>query len=41
MRYRPMAQGKVDRLQEQQWADLVSMQERQIELLELIVRSKT
>ena len=33
-------QGKVDRLQDQQWADLVQMQQRQIELLELIVRQK-
>ena len=33
-------QGKVDRLQDQQWVDLLRMQERQIELLELIVKSK-
>jgi len=31
-------QGKVDRLQEQQWVDLVRMQERQIELLEMIAK---
>jgi uncharacterized membrane protein len=34
-------QAKMDRLNDRQWSDLVGMQERQIELLELIVKSKS
>ena len=33
--------AKVDRMNDQQWADLVRMQERQIELLETIVRANS